>query len=287
MFRDKIHKVDPYKGFDETKYPQDVQGWNGNSTSLTTAVEQVKPKFACEVGSWKGMSAANIASTMKRVSPAGCELVCVDTWSGAPEFWTWQSRVDLNDHSKSIRDLQLVNGYPTIYYQFLANMKKLDLQDIVTPLPVPSSVAYEIFRYFGVQFDLIYVDAAHEYKDVKQDIDMYWELLAPGGMMLGDDYGTNCWLGVTKAVDEFARKMCRNVTVAMKKSAKKLVKKTSDKIEIVFCGDATIEITENSKKTFVKLTDEFIGAALKYFVENAIYEYIDEQQLRIEQAEEL
>jgi len=50
-------------------------------------------------------------------------------------------------------------------------------------------------------FDLLYIDAAHEYKPVKQDIKHWLPKVAPGGVICGDDYVAG-WPGVIKAVDE-------------------------------------------------------------------------------------
>lgn len=47
-------------------------------------------------------------------------------------------------------------------------------------------------KYFGVpQFDFIYVDARHDYKGVLQDLENWWPVLKPGGIMAGHDYVTN------------------------------------------------------------------------------------------------
>ena len=51
---------------------------------------------------------------------------------------------------------------------------------------------------------MIYIDAGHEYESVIKDIEMYWQLLNDGGVMILDDYIG--WSGVTKAVNEFALK---------------------------------------------------------------------------------
>ena len=32
-----------------------------------------------------------------------------------------------------------------------------------------------------------HIDAAHEYESVREDIGMWWGLISPGGMMLGDE----------------------------------------------------------------------------------------------------
>ena len=49
-------------------------------------------------------------------------------------------------------------------------------------------------------------DAAQEYGAVKQDIETYYELLKPGGFMIGDDYSPAGWPGVVRAVNEFSKK---------------------------------------------------------------------------------
>jgi hypothetical protein len=138
---------------------------------------------------------------MRRVSGDDIELVCVDTWLGAREFWTWRLDPTISAESKEKRDLHLVNGYPSVYYTFLGNMKQLGLHDIVTPLPLPSNTAAQVLGDLGAVFDFIYVDASHEYEDVKADIRAYWKLLRKGGVMCGDDY-CDFWSGVKRAVDE-------------------------------------------------------------------------------------
>ncbi len=60
--------------------------------------------------------------------------------------------------------------------------------------------------------DWIFIDGDHRYKGVKNDLNLYWPKLRPGGLMVGDDYNSSMeqargtW-GVKKAVDEFVEKM--------------------------------------------------------------------------------
>ena len=51
------------------------------------------------------------------------------------------------------------------------------------------------------KFDLIFIDAIHEYEPVKQDIQHALTMLAKGGILAGHDYMA-AWPGVIKAVDE-------------------------------------------------------------------------------------
>jgi predicted O-methyltransferase YrrM len=61
-----------------------------------------------------------------------------------------------------------------------------------------------MFAHSNIKFDLIHIDAEHEYSAVKNDIENYWNLLNEDGVMICDDYSSN-WPGVVKAVDELVR----------------------------------------------------------------------------------
>jgi hypothetical protein len=65
-------------------------------------------------------------------------------------------------------------------------------------------------RYADGFFDLVYLDASHEYHGVRTDLQTWWPKLRRGGLMAGDDYmngfhtGAGYSFGVRDAVDEFA-----------------------------------------------------------------------------------
>jgi SAM-dependent methyltransferase len=54
-------------------------------------------------------------------------------------------------------------------------------------------------------FDWVYIDGNHSYEFVRQDLELYWRKLKPGGYIVCDDYHhPGFWQdGVTRAVDEF------------------------------------------------------------------------------------
>ena len=204
-----IHVDSPYTGFPLSEWPMDLKGFTQNKKFLGALVARVKPRLAIEVGSYKGTSAILMAEALKKL-PRNPGLICVDTWLGAREFWTteadaggWWNQLNMraedfrNEHYAALR---LKNGYPQLYYQFLANVLHKQCERYITPYPQTSVLAGRWFAAHGVRADLIYIDGSHEYDDVVLDLKLYWEILEPGGVLFGDDY----WIGdVQRAVDEF------------------------------------------------------------------------------------
>lgn len=183
-----------YSKFDFTDYKLDLQGWGSRRRVFTRAISAVKPKLIIEVGTWKGASAAHMLELCKGLG-IDAQIICIDTWLGSNDvMWT-------NPSYRS--SLNLVGGYPTIFKQFIYNMTNLGLMNSVFPLPMTSSAAYFLLRRFKVQADLIYIDAGHEHDEVLLDLNYYFQLLRPGGIMFGDDYSKS-WPGVISAVNKFA-----------------------------------------------------------------------------------
>jgi len=149
---------------------------------------------AIEVGVWKGLSASYIAEWMKK--QGGGVLFAVDTWTGSPEHW-------LQDDLFAA--MRVSHGRPTLYETFLSNMMHESLSDFVVPFPVSSRVANAFFRAKGLRANLVHINAAHEYEDVKEDITLWWPALANCGILMGDDYDAG-WPGVMRAVDELANR---------------------------------------------------------------------------------
>lgn len=103
------------------------------------------------------------------------------------------------------------DGSPRIYDVFRANVQAAQLDDLVLPIRTSASVG---LRYIGMltrstwgrvpKPSIVYVDAAHEYPETLDEIQQAWKLLAPGGFLVGDDYG-NGWGEVDRSVNEFAK----------------------------------------------------------------------------------
>lgn len=187
---------DPFDGFvtvPETK----LFGWNGDRQIFPALIQQLKPSLIIEVGSWMGLSAANMAASCKALGLNDTAVVCVDTWLGSKEHWRDPNLVG---------HLELQNGYPTFYRRFMTNMVQAGVSDVIVPVPMPSQIGASYLKDFKLQAELIYIDGSHEEKDVYDDLTAYWDLLHPGGVVFGDDFP---WESVANAVKAFcAEKGC-------------------------------------------------------------------------------
>jgi hypothetical protein len=199
-FLEKLNK-NAFSQLDIEHFTPDIQGWMDPSftntfRNIVKGKDIHKELIIVEVGSWKGLSCITMASILKELGFTNFKIIAVDTWLGAPEFWTW----GLNDVTRG-ESLNFVNGWPTVFHTFTKNIKYSKHDDVVSPLPLSSLQAADVLKYYNISADMIYIDASHEYEAVKQDILHYWGILKTGGTMLGDDY-TDHWWGVKKAVNE-------------------------------------------------------------------------------------
>lgn len=185
----------PYAGFPYQSYELDLQG-NPAPAVLRPLITSLHPQVIVEVGSWKGDSALHMGELVHELS-LDAAVVCVDTWLGSLEHLTgavqgWDLRPYLR------------HGYPTLYYQFLANVMHRRCEDVIIPLANTSGNAARWLIRQQITADLIYVDGSHEEDDVYRDVCEFWRLLRPGGAMAGDDWHAY-WPGVICGVSRFAR----------------------------------------------------------------------------------
>lgn len=198
-----FHEISPYEGFNSSVFEEDLQGWGSESPVFDVIIERIQPQLIIEVGTWKGASAVRMADILKK-NKINAAIICVDTWLGEANHWyrpEWRS------------SLQLKNGFPNFYYQFLANVMKHGHEDTIIPVPQTSRSACDWFRKSGLLPNIIYLDGSHEEALVSLDCHDFWELLAPGGVLFGDDYGGNLNKGVKRAVDKFCKKISKTPTI--------------------------------------------------------------------------
>lgn len=155
--------------------------------------EVLNPDSVLEFGTWLGASATAWALH----THSECPIVCVDTWLGS-----WEHLSNLNSGKDWGRhNLKIQRGRPDFFGDFLSNIDQMGLQSRIFPISATTQGATKFFESRGIRFPLIYIDAAHDYNPVWQDIAFAKSLLARNGIILGDDYET--WQSVTAAVNDY------------------------------------------------------------------------------------
>ncbi len=182
---DGIHKIEENAeahGWMSDEYPKRIR-------QILEEAPKDQQLLIVEVGTWMGKSAIAAADIIRELGRSDV-IICIDTWLGSPEHF----------HA-----LPRSNGFPYVLYKaFLQNVVNHDHQSRIIPIPLPSSQAAVVLKEINIKkADIIYIDAAHEFLPVINDINDYWHILKPGGIMLGDDYRKE-WQGVIDAVNYFS-----------------------------------------------------------------------------------
>ena len=198
----ELHEQSPYADFDLSETPLDLRGWDALHPIFTEIINRLQPREIIEVGTWKGGRAVFMANLAKDAG-IPVTLLCVDTWLGSSEHWY---------DAASKQALNLKHGFPMLYPQFLANVIHSGYQDTIFPFPIASAGALTYLKHRSVCVDLIYLDASYEYGRVMADIQGYWDLLRPGGILMGNSFVNFC-PGVMQAVKAFSEEHAIQVTL--------------------------------------------------------------------------
>lgn len=180
--RSILFQESAYTGFEPI--PPNCEGWNSDDPFFAIMAQRWQPRLIVEVGTWHGASALHLA----KLCPDS-EIVCVDTWRGAPEMWCHRPETLLLEH-----------GEPRVYRQFLSNVLHAGKQHQIAPFCADSLTAAEWFAFHGIRPDAVYIDGAHTELACASDIQAWLPLVREGGVLFGDDYGES-WPGVMRSVD--------------------------------------------------------------------------------------
>ncbi|MGO1120807.1 class I SAM-dependent methyltransferase [Rhodovibrionaceae bacterium A322] len=196
---------------------EDIQGWNGLHSQLVRLAGKPRVRLILDVGVWKGQSTVTLAKTLQYAGVDGC-VISIDTFLGSVEHWLGEAAGLFGRKS----------GRPDLYNQFLSNIHKAGVSDLVVPFPLSSEEAAKVLGHLRLQADLIHIDAAHDYESVQRDIRTYWDLVRPGGFLVGDDYADQ-WPGVVQAVDDFVEEQQLSLRLSSPKWAVKKARQPKPK----------------------------------------------------------
>jgi predicted O-methyltransferase YrrM len=140
-----------------------VPGWMDQHCLEWLAKKAATRTRIVEVGCWMGRSTAALAENTSGV------VFAVDTWLGSEEHQS-----EINAHAPD-----------WLYREFLKNMQPYINNLKVAPIRMSSTDAARTLS--GEQFDMVFIDASHDYESVKADIIAWLPLIRLGGIICGHD----------------------------------------------------------------------------------------------------
>ena len=200
---------DPYSITDESAVDHGYPHTNLRPELVDVLLGMVNPSFWLEVGSMLGNSAIVTAERINE-QRLSTEIVCIDPFCGDVNMWAWEAA---SARDRTWRFLNLKNGHPTIYNRFLANVVHSGFQSSILPIPCTSIVGFALLRRLHSEQrlshlpEIIYLDSAHQEGETFLELQAAWDLLAPGGILFGDDWS---WGAVRHDVSEFATDLKMN-----------------------------------------------------------------------------
>lgn len=130
-----------------------------------------------EIGVYMGRCTALWNVELLNSDVKNYEYFAIDHFKGSSEHVAWNS---LPDYDKAINYLG----------------------PVIDKIKIIKADSVSCSNYFtDGYFDVVYIDASHEYEFVKKDILAWLPKVKVGGLLCGDDYHPT-WSGVIEAVDE-------------------------------------------------------------------------------------
>lgn len=147
---------------------------------MIAMIHEIEVKTIVEIGVFRGKN----AEVLREEFP-DAHLYLVDPWGPIPDY--------LNSNSAVSED-------PTIYEK--AYRRVLSLFENDPQVTLIKKTSTEAAPLLPDNLDLVFIDANHAYKAVKQEIATFYPKVRPGGILSGHNYGRKRLPGVQQAVQE-------------------------------------------------------------------------------------
>jgi hypothetical protein len=163
----------------------EIPGWFAYEELYDKMVEVANDNCVfVEVGAWFGKSTNHLAKKI-RESKKNIHFTTVDTWKGTDD--------------EDIHQTIVGSFSGDIFYEFIDNTIYSNNYGQIETIKDTSRNAANNFANNSI--DYIMLDAGHSYDALKDDLNVWYNKVKPGGIVSGDDYGV--FYGVTQAADEF------------------------------------------------------------------------------------
>lgn len=166
----------------------------------------IKPDtVGVEIGVWAGGSSQKFHNRNVK------HLHLVDSWS--VDAYLAQKNPEKGSHEQFFKAMatHTRSSDPKVVQQFFDSLYNKVKREFSTAsnVTIHKMTSAEFFKSFTEKVDWVYVDGAHSYDECLEDLIASYNLIKPGGWLIGDDYEwqlTRGKPGVTKAVNEFVAK---------------------------------------------------------------------------------
>lgn len=199
--KELFYGKDPFDGFPDSHIDELLEKkiklhvWASNASVFQRLMKETRPRVVVEVGTFLGASAIHLASIADSMGLQPV-IICIDDFRGIP--WMLMQ--------KQLRHIPQLHGATMLYETFLHNVKAKGFHDAILPVPYDSAQALDFLCDIGIQADLIEIDGGHDFHSAWSDINRAYKLLAPGGIMFGNDfYNSEDRSGMWRAVQLFAQ----------------------------------------------------------------------------------
>ncbi len=156
---------------------------------MTDDIEKVR-QLTSEIDGWLSDSEGELLFKLAKNVPSGRAIVELGSWKGKSTVWLAKGTeagqrnkvysIDPHSRSKAHISERERNTYPA----FLTNLNKAGVQNAVVPLVTTSGKAAKCWRK---KVGLLWIDASHEYQDVKHDLLCWKRYLLPGAIVAFHD----------------------------------------------------------------------------------------------------
>lgn len=150
---------------------QNIQGWFDYEGLYRKIISNLtNNSHIVEIGCWKGKSTSFLAVEIIN-SGKNIKLDCIDTWQGSTEH-----------------NLTTQHQFDELYNTFLSNTEAV--RNVINPIRTTSIDASKLYQDHSLDF--VFIDAAHDYENVKLDIQNWLPKVKVGRTIAGHDYAHYC-----------------------------------------------------------------------------------------------
>eukprot|EP00742_Colponemidia_sp_Colp-10_P020929 GILJ01024463.1.p1 GENE.GILJ01024463.1~~GILJ01024463.1.p1 ORF type:complete len:367 (+),score=57.50 GILJ01024463.1:3-1103(+) len=185
-----------YESFDQDLLRAPLLGTHLISESVVQRLlerTQLAVKLVVQVGVAAGYATVGIVAALRNIK-SEAPVLCIDTWTGTSDQWLNREDVQL---------LRIHGGRPQTYEQFISNMIAENMAKQVLPFSVTSVVGARWLQAQNFLAELIILDNEHELHQTYLELSLFYDRLAPGGIIAGDHWA---WNAVEHDVLLFCRK---------------------------------------------------------------------------------